>query len=92
MGVTKGALDALCLRNSISDSADLDSALKRYDRLRSEFGRRCVARARRLGSYIEARSRPEKGWTPEDLDQRPDRVLQEVALALAEIPELRIEI
>ena len=92
MGVTKGALDALCLRNSISGSADLHSALKRYDRLRSDFGRRCVARARRLGSYIEARSRPEKGWTPEELDQRPERVLQEVALALAEIPELRIEI
>ena len=92
MGVTKGALDALCLSNSLEREKDLQKALARYDRLRSEFGRRCVARARRLGSYIEARTRPEKGWTAEQLDQRPERVLQEVALALAEIPELQIEI
>lgn len=92
MGVTKGALDALCLSKSIQQSESLERALARYDRLRSEFGRRCVARARRLGSYIEARSRPEKGWTPEQLDQRPERVLHEVALALADIPELQIEI
>jgi len=92
MGVTKGALDALCLSRSIHQSNTLDAALARYERLRSEFGRRCVARARRLGSYIEARSRPDKGWTPGQLDQRPQRVLHEVALALADIPELQIEI
>src|SRR3954465_438323 len=92
MGVTKGALDALCLSNSLRKEKDLPHALARYDRLRSEFGRRCVARARRLGSYIEARSRPEKGWSAEELDQRPQRVLHEVALALADIPELQIEI
>jgi len=91
MGVTKGALDALCLYNSLAKS-DVPSALQRYDRLRGEFGRRCVARARQLGSYMEARSRPEKGWTPEQLDQRPERVLHEVALALADIPELQIDI
>lgn len=91
MGVTKGALDAVCLSKSLGREETLESALARYDRLRSEFGRRCVARARRLGSYIEARSRPDKGWTPAQLDQRPERVLQEVALALAEIPELQIE-
>lgn len=92
MGVTKGALDALCLSNSLQREKNLPKALARYDRLRSEFGRRCVARARRLGSYIEARSRPEKGWSAAELDQRPERVLQEVALALADIPELQIEI
>ena len=92
MGVTKAALDALCLAKSIErSSGDLDGALARYDRLRSEFGRRCVARARRLGSYIEARSRPGAGWTAEALDQRPERVLHEVAAALSEIPELALE-
>jgi 2-polyprenyl-6-methoxyphenol hydroxylase-like FAD-dependent oxidoreductase len=91
MGVTKGALDALCLSRSLQRESDLSKALARYDRLRSEFGRRCVARARQLGSYIEARSRPEKGWSAEQLDQRPERVLHEVALALADIPELQIE-
>jgi len=90
-GVTKAALDAVCLSNSL-EGATLEQALARYDRLRSEYGRRCVARARRLGSYIEAKSRPERAWTPEQLDQRPERLLQEVALALEEIPELAIEV
>jgi 2-polyprenyl-6-methoxyphenol hydroxylase-like FAD-dependent oxidoreductase len=93
MGVTKAALDALCLFRSLSDFAnDLPAALERYDRLRGEFGRRCVARARRLGSYIEARARPQRGWTAEELDQRPERVMREVAAALSEIPELALEI
>jgi len=92
MGVTKAALDALCLARSLEGSSSLDSALQRYDRLRGEFGRRCVARARRLGAYIEARSRPERGWSEEELDQRPERVLHEVAAALCEIPELALEI
>jgi 2-polyprenyl-6-methoxyphenol hydroxylase-like FAD-dependent oxidoreductase len=89
MGVTKAALDALSLARSFDVSDSLQSALTRYDRLRGNFGRRCVARARRLGSYIEARSRPERGWREEELDQRPERVLHEVAAALAEIPELK---
>jgi len=92
MGVTKGAMDALCLFNSLKTQPDLDAALSRYDNLRSEFGRRCVARARRLGSYIEAAARPERGWTPAQLDQRPERVLHEVAAALADIPELALEV
>jgi 2-polyprenyl-6-methoxyphenol hydroxylase-like FAD-dependent oxidoreductase len=91
MGVTKAALDALCLANSIKGD-DLDAALARYDRLRGEFGRRCVARARRLGAYIEARARPERGWSAQELDQRPERVMREVAAALSEIPELALEV
>jgi 2-polyprenyl-6-methoxyphenol hydroxylase-like FAD-dependent oxidoreductase len=91
-GVTKAALDARCLANSVSRAKDLAAALARYDSLRSEYGRRCVARARRLGSYIEARSYPGRGWTEEQLDQRPERVLNEVALALEEIPELRLDV
>jgi 2-polyprenyl-6-methoxyphenol hydroxylase-like FAD-dependent oxidoreductase len=93
MGVTKAALDALCLARSIKKSPDdVETALERYDRLRGEFGRRCIARARRLGSYIEARARPERGWTPQQLDQRPERLLHEVAASLSEIPELALEI
>jgi len=92
MGVTKGALDALCLAQSVERTPhDLDTALARYDRLRGEFGRRCVARGRRLGSYIEARSRPGPSWTAQQLDQRPERVLHEVAAALGELPELVID-
>lgn len=91
MGVTKAALDALCLANSIERAnGDLDGALERYDRLRGEFGRRCVARGRRIGSYIEARARPEAGWTREALDQSPERILREVGATLSEIPELAL--
>ena len=91
MGVTKAALDALCLAKSI-ESNDLDAALSRYDRLRGEFGRRCIARARRLGSYIEAVARPDRGWTAAQRDQRPERVMREVAASLSDIPELALEI
>jgi 2-polyprenyl-6-methoxyphenol hydroxylase-like FAD-dependent oxidoreductase len=87
MGVTKAALDALCLANSLQKND-----LERYDRLRAEFGRRCVARARRLGAYIEARARPERGWTREELDQRPERLMREVAASLSDIPELALEV
>jgi 2-polyprenyl-6-methoxyphenol hydroxylase-like FAD-dependent oxidoreductase len=88
MGVTKAALDALCLSRSLRNSRSLQDALERYDSLRGEFGRRCVARARRLGAYIEARSRPDVAWTAEQLDQSPERVLHETAASLSEIPEL----
>ena len=93
MGVTKAALDALCLCRSIEiHPEDLGAALARYDRLRGEFGRRCVARARRLGAYIEARARPGRGWTEQQLDQRPERILREVAASLKDIPELALEV
>lgn len=89
MGVTKAALDALSLANSLEKFAeDIFSGIKRYDTLRGEFGRRCVARARRLGAYIEARSRPDLPWREAQLDQRPERVLHETAASLSDIPEL----
>jgi 2-polyprenyl-6-methoxyphenol hydroxylase-like FAD-dependent oxidoreductase len=85
MGVTKAALDALCLARSLELAEDdLDDALARYDELRSEFGRRCVRRAQRIGAYIEGR-------TPA-LDQSPARILAEVGAPLSNIPELALEI
>ena len=63
---------------------NLDDALARYDELRSEFGRRCVRRAQRIGAYIERR-------TPA-LDQSPARILAEVGAPLSNIPELALEI
>jgi 2-polyprenyl-6-methoxyphenol hydroxylase-like FAD-dependent oxidoreductase len=87
-GVTKAALDALCLSRSFQKCTSSGEALQRYDALRSEFGRRCVGRARRLGAYIEARSRPHAGWSAAQLEQDPQRLLQEVAASLGDIPEL----
>ena len=91
-GVTKAALDALCLANSLARENGLPAALARYDALRTEYGRRAVARARRLGAYIEAKSRPRRAWTEQELDQRPEHVLNQVALALEDIPELQLEV
>ena len=92
MGVTKAALDAWCLSRSLENSLSLEKALERYGSLRGEFGRRCVARARRLGAYIEARSRPELAWSAAQLDQSPQRVLRETAASLSEIPELALPV
>ena len=92
MGVTKAALDAMSLARSIGVSADLDAALARYERLRSEFGRGVVRRSARIGAYIEARARPERAWTAAELDQSPERILTEVGTALVDIPELSLDI
>ena len=70
----------------------VEAALRRYARLRGEFGRRCVARARRLGAYIEARARPHLRWPASALDQSPERILREIGAAVADIPELALEI
>jgi 2-polyprenyl-6-methoxyphenol hydroxylase-like FAD-dependent oxidoreductase len=75
MGVTKASLDARCLAHSISINADLDAALARYDRMRCEFGRWCVQRARSIGSYIEQRAIPDA-----------QTVLSEVGAVRAGIP------
>jgi 2-polyprenyl-6-methoxyphenol hydroxylase-like FAD-dependent oxidoreductase len=72
-GVTKAALDAQCLADSLAGSADLAAALARYERERCAFGHALVARARHLGAYLEARD-PEQA-------QRPEVVLAEYGAA-----------
>lgn len=62
-GVTKAALDAQCLAESLDAESDIAAALHRYERERSAFGRALVARGRHLGAYLEARSSV-SGGTP----------------------------
>jgi len=89
MGVTKAALDAQCLAQSIAAMpGDLAAALARYDGERRLFGARVVARSRRLGAYIEAQLKPPELRTPEECDQRPEIVLREIGARLANISEL----
>jgi 2-polyprenyl-6-methoxyphenol hydroxylase-like FAD-dependent oxidoreductase len=89
MGVTKAALDAQCLADSLAAADhEIAPALARYDRVRRAFGTQVVARSRRLGAYIEARARPTRAWTEAQLDQRPEVVLREVGANLADIGEL----
>jgi 2-polyprenyl-6-methoxyphenol hydroxylase-like FAD-dependent oxidoreductase len=76
MGVTKASLDARCLARSLELAGDdLDAALGRYDRMRGEFGRWCVQRARAIGGYIERREMAD-----------PERVLADVGAIRADIP------
>jgi 2-polyprenyl-6-methoxyphenol hydroxylase-like FAD-dependent oxidoreductase len=55
-GVTKAALDAQCLADTLfAAGSDVEPALAQYDTQRCQFGRSLVARARHLGAYLEAR-------------------------------------
>jgi 2-polyprenyl-6-methoxyphenol hydroxylase-like FAD-dependent oxidoreductase len=78
-GVTKAALDAECLALSIEEAdGDLDAALARYDRERRLFGSRIVARARRLGAYIEAQLKPPAARTEAERQPPPEYLMREV--------------
>ncbi len=58
-GVTKAALDAQCLADSLRAGDKLEAALDRYARERREFGSALVARGRYLGAYLGAQAKLE---------------------------------
>jgi 2-polyprenyl-6-methoxyphenol hydroxylase-like FAD-dependent oxidoreductase len=69
-GVTKAALDARCLADSLNRSdVHLKGGLARYERDRRRFGSELVAYARTLGVHLEAQpntGRPHlRPWQPE---------------------------
>lgn len=75
-GITKAALDAKGLVDALTEEADIDAALARYDRERRAFGGALVARARHLGAYLEARARQ-----GDAAERRPETVLAEYGTA-----------
>jgi 2-polyprenyl-6-methoxyphenol hydroxylase-like FAD-dependent oxidoreductase len=78
-GVTKAALDAECLAREIQAAdGDLDTALARYERDRRLFGSRIVARARRLGAYIEAQLKPPSERTEAERQPPPEYLMREI--------------
>jgi 2-polyprenyl-6-methoxyphenol hydroxylase-like FAD-dependent oxidoreductase len=78
-GVTKAALDAECLAREIKAAdGDLDTALARYEQDRRLFGTRIVARARRLGAYIEAQLKPPAERTEAERQPPPEYLMREV--------------
>lgn len=52
-GVSKAALDAQCLADSLAGSDDIAMALARYEESQLDFGRRLVAHSRYLGAFLE---------------------------------------
>jgi 2-polyprenyl-6-methoxyphenol hydroxylase-like FAD-dependent oxidoreductase len=79
MGVTKAALDAQCLAEAIRDAqGDLEAALARYDAERRLFGSRIVARARRLGAYIEAQHKPPEQRAEHEREPAAEVLMREI--------------
>ena len=88
-GVTKAALDAACLAREIQGAnGDLDAALARYDRERRLFGSRIVARARRLGAYIEAQLKPASQRTEAERQPPPEYLMKEIGTITLDIRAL----
>ena len=78
-GVTKAALDAACLADSLALSApDIQAGLARYDREQVRFGQWIVARSRALGAQMRMTGTPEG---------RAEQVIREHSVANAELRE-----
>jgi 2-polyprenyl-6-methoxyphenol hydroxylase-like FAD-dependent oxidoreductase len=89
MGVTKAALDAETLAREIrAANGDLEAALARYDRERRRFGMRLVARARRLGAYIEAQLKPPEARTARERQPPPEYLMREIGSMAVDIGKL----
>jgi 2-polyprenyl-6-methoxyphenol hydroxylase-like FAD-dependent oxidoreductase len=54
MGVTKAALDVVCLADALTSASTVESALARYEQQQRPFGSALVAQARRMGAPITA--------------------------------------
>jgi len=86
-GVTKAALDAVCLADAIAaNECDLNAALAHYDRERQTFGRWVVNRGRRLGACLELGAAPQT--FARDERQRAERVMREHIATTVDIHNL----
>lgn len=90
-GVTKAALDAVCLADAIAaNECNLDAALVRYDRERQAFGRWVVNRGRQLGACLELGHAPQPFASDER--QRAERVMREHIATTVDIHKLTVGI
>lgn len=64
-GVTKAALDALALTETLGAGTSVAASLAEYDARRRPLGVALVAHARRLGAYLEGRQAQAAGHDPE---------------------------
>ena len=79
-GVAKAAEDALTLADALADEPDVEAALKRFEGSRVGIGERIIARARRLGAYVQADFKTQEERVYAAQHQKPEAVLAETAL------------
>jgi 2-polyprenyl-6-methoxyphenol hydroxylase-like FAD-dependent oxidoreductase len=91
-GVTKAALDSVCLAAAIAGHGDdLDAALARYGSERQRFGDWIVGRARDLGASIGVRAGAGAQLDRDELDRRAAAAVSAYARTHEELSRLTIE-
>jgi 2-polyprenyl-6-methoxyphenol hydroxylase-like FAD-dependent oxidoreductase len=85
-GVTKAALDAMCLADALGSNATIDAALAQYNQLRQRAGSWAVARSREFGACVSAEM-SRNGMSAAEEARRSERVFREYAELHAEVRE-----
>lgn len=89
MGVTKAALDAECLAGMLREAdGEVAAALARYDAERRVFGERIVARARKLGAYLQAQLKPPAERTEAEREPPAEVLLREIGSSSVDLADL----
>ena len=78
-GVAKAAEDALALADALDAESDVETALKRFEAVRLPVGNKIIARARRLGAYVQADLKTQEERVYAALHRKPEAVLAETA-------------
>ncbi|MBX9588284.1 MAG: FAD-dependent monooxygenase [Hyphomonadaceae bacterium] len=79
-GVIKGVQDAATLVAALDEHCTIDTGLRTYEARRLAMGRRYVAQARRLGSYLKYSFESEEERAKAAFHARPEQVLTETAV------------
>jgi 2-polyprenyl-6-methoxyphenol hydroxylase-like FAD-dependent oxidoreductase len=79
-GVVKAERDAAALAAALDAHADVEAALKAYEAERIGVGRRFIAQARRLGSYLRYELASEEERARAAFHAAPERVMAETAV------------
>lgn len=91
-GVTKAALDAVCLATAIAGhGGDVDAALVHYGHERQRFGNWIVGRGRDLGASIGMRATGTTRLDREEIDRRAAAVVSAYAGSADELSRLTID-
>ncbi len=81
-GITKAALDAQCLVDSLLEAGgDIDDGLAAHNQKQQPFGRSLVERAQLLGSYLETAPKTGEARKAADFHRRPENILREYGAA-----------